>query len=487
MNFSLPVAMNTRPYLTLFGGRWLDYVVLAMAGYAVAATLLLNVRPLAALNGPAGVAASLATGLTLCALTYFSRSRIRNALNHAVTRAEALPIGVILAIGLALRLLWNVLFHAQPASDGATYVRLAQQLAAGGPYEAAGTRAYWPVGYPAYLAAWFRLLGDSRGVLLTSNLVLYLVAAVGVYLGGKNLAGARAGKTAALLFACWPNLIAMTATPEKEMLVTALLPWAFFWLLQILDGKAVSWRALASGLLLGYCILVQPSFQFLPLLAGVLILGYGSIRPRSIAAVMLLIAGAALVILPWSLRNYAIFDQFVLVSTNGGDNLYRANNPLATGGYTPRGEIDLSSLGEIEKDHEGKRLAGQWIAGHPAAFMALLVEKQIRFLGDDATGIYNTFKAGGAAHTPLFYLALKASANAWWIAFWLVFAAAATQNRESASMVPQTGRLPAWLWLYLFTLHSVFESTGKYHVPALWALCVLFAVLAATVRRTTKP
>lgn len=43
----------------------------------------------------------------------------------------------------------------------------------------------------------------------------------------------------------------------------------------------------------------------------------------------------------WTVRNCTIFGTLVIISTNGGDVFYRANNPLATGGFTPIGEKDL--------------------------------------------------------------------------------------------------------------------------------------------------
>jgi hypothetical protein len=36
-------------------------------------------------------------------------------------------------------------------------------------------------------------------------------------------------------------------------------------------------------------------------------------------------------------------------------------------------------------------------------------------------------------------------------------------------------RITVWCWLYLFAIHSVFESSGKYHIPMLWVLSVWIA------------
>jgi hypothetical protein len=47
--------------------------------------------------------------------------------------------------------------------------------------------------------------------------------------------------------------------------------------------------------------------------------------------------GTAIVVLPWTIRNYVQFNKFILVSNNGGVNFWMGNNPNAYGGfYFPR-------------------------------------------------------------------------------------------------------------------------------------------------------
>ena len=46
-------------------------------------------------------------------------------------------------------------------------------------------------------------------------------------------------------------------------------------------------------------------------------------------------AAIAATIAPWSIRNNAVFGEFVLLSTNGGPNLWMGNNPDSTGFYMP--------------------------------------------------------------------------------------------------------------------------------------------------------
>lgn len=465
-----------RALRAIIDGAWLDVVLLALAALAWFATPLLALRllgvgdePLRAALASLGVPVFVVVTLLIARWLPQRGAALRDGL-------QALPLWSIVLAGLALRLVWMGVFPAEPGSDGATYLELAHKLAAGEAYETAGTRAYWPPGYPFFLAAWITVFGTAKGVWLASNLVLYGVAIGGIARLTALLAAAPADKLAALLFALWPNLVAHAATPEKEMLVVALLPWACWVVVRFLQRGGPVWSLTIAGGLLGAAILVQPSLQLLaPSMALLLVL---ALQPwwRGIVPGVLLVAGAALVIAPWTVRNHQVFGTVVVLSTNGGSNLYRANNPLATGGYTKRGEVDLSALDELAQDREGKRLGAEWIRANPGPFARLAVEKQIRFLGDDAGGVYNTLKVGRASADPLVFAGLKGAANAWWLAIWSVLAAAVIARARSGVPLPRHARLPIWLWLYLQGIHGVFESTGKYHVPVEWVLPVMAGV-----------
>jgi hypothetical protein len=382
----------------------------------------------------------------------------------------------ILLLGIALRFIWAISTQAPPSSDGATYLSLANGLLNDSNYNISGTRAYWPPGYPAFLAIWIYLLPSSVAVPL-SQIALFVVGALGVFQLTKKIAGNRAANVATFLFAVWPNLVALVATPEKEALILALLPWVMHWSLSTSANKV-----LQAGILLGSAVLVQPSLQLLiPAIAVLLMLrsGMGSF-PKS----MLLLIGAITVISPWSFRNFIVFGEFKLVSTNGGDNLYRANNKLATGGYAERGEIDLSFLGELEKDRMGKELAIQWITQNPVDFAYLAVEKQIRFMGDDAAAVYSTFRSDGYKRNNNLYIPLKLFANIWWLLVWLCLAALILSGRK----LECDTRIIVWGWIYLFALHSIFESASKYHIPMIWVLCIVLGSLyAAEAKRGEKP
>lgn len=455
----------------LLDARWLAWTLVFFAGTAWIGSAVVLGRGLTAISNAQAAALACVAAVCLAAtIVIATRSVPRVGALAARLGASDRWLLAVIAAGLALRLAWILAFDAQPTSDGLTYLGLAKKLAAGQPYYTAGTLSFWPPGYAMFLSAFLRVMGASLAVPL-SQLLLFVVASIGLYRLTARISSSKAALIAVGLFCLWPNLITHCATPEKETLVATLLIWAVL-------GATGERRAgaLLAGLLLGAVALVQPSTLLLiPAMAALLLMRRSG---RALLPITLLLLGAALVIAPWTYRNYQVFGGFKLVSTNGGSNLYRANNPLANGGYTLVGEVDLSALSELDSDKAGKALAIRWIKENPLPFLALMVEKQVRFMGDDAAGVYTTFQSERESRPHVLYFALKMMSNLWWLAAWAAIAVLVVAGARlgKASFL-------AWGWIYLFALHSVFESAGKYHVPILWIPCVMLGVLLADAGR----
>lgn len=461
MKPEFPSSANDR----VLAWRPLAVLLLLFGVYAWASTSVLLARSVLTL----GLGSQL--GIALAAMvSMYMLARLFSGPMGLWLRLPNLPerhaLGIALALGVSLRLCWVLAFHPAPASDGLTYLFLAKQVVAGNGLALPGALAFWPPGYAIFLAP-FLLASSAIVAVPLSQILLFVVAAIGVYRLTRQLASPTAAALSVFLFALWPNLVAICATPEKEMLSTTLLVWS---VIAILSNRAP--HIFLGGILLGYAALVQPSTQLLiPAAMLLLLVRWGRSRWFLVPLVLL---GAAIVVGPWSARNFAALGEFKLISTNGGDVLYRANNGLATGGYTEAGEVDLSALPELVRDKAGKTLAIAWIREHPARFSALAIEKQILFMGDDAYGIYSTFRAQGGGRDVRMYAVLKLVSNLWWLCAWLAIAILTWQRVALGNVA-----FLIWGWLYFFGLHSVFESGGKYHVPSLWIMCIILGVLAS--------
>jgi hypothetical protein len=469
---SKPIALSRRAAeptvraLLIYAGvmAWFAVPVLTVRSLAPGSTLLPWI---------AGATAS----LSLVALLWTFRASVASRYTSLLKAISLIPerswVAVCLTTGILIRLVWIAAFPGSPVSDGATYVGLARKLIAGEPYLAGGTLAYWPPGYPLFLVPWLVLIPLERVAIVTANLLLFVAGALGVRSLAQRVSDDGSMRVALALFVVWPNLAFQAGMPEKEQVLVALLPWIVS-LAVLKNSDVLPFRkCLLGGLLLGMATLVQPALQLFP----AVLLGYWLICSRSFTAslrmLVFTVLGMAIVIGPWTLRNYRIFDQFVLVSTNGGFGVYGANNPEATGGYLERWPEDLMRMPELEADREGKRRAAAWIVANPARFLNLAFEKNILFMGDDATGAYQTLKRGKGSHSEMTYAAAKAGSNLFWLAIWalllwglLANGAGRKRNDPAVLIVPLA-------FLYFLLLHSIVESSGKYHVLTIGVLSVL--------------
>lgn len=447
-----------------------------------------------AMPGREGLGTALSLGVAALAAVFLWKARepLLARLEPAAARLAVVPRGRwlagVLLLGLALRLAWVLAFPVdRQTSDAGTYFDLGAQLARGEAYvtPVSGTRAEWPPGLPFLLALTFQLVGIGNLAVILLNLALFAATLLTVDALARRLAGKGPARLATLLFALWPNLIASTGIANKEGVAALALTLSF--LLHVIGQRSPGRRWLAwsgAGLALGVAVLTQPALLLLPA-AFVMadLLGQVPLR-HAIPAWGLLVAGMALVIAPWMLRNEQVLGRPVL-TTNGGSVFYRANNPHATGGWIEHGERRLDHLGELEASDAGYRLGIAWIRENPDDFLALAVRKQILFLGDDAIGVYETLKRGLGREGPL-YAVLKLLASGWWWCLWLLILLGL--SRWWPRGPDRDGRIPAGLlllllaFLYTWAIDSVFESGSRHHVP----LAGVVAVLAALVGRSER-
>ena len=382
----------------------------------------------------------------------------------------------IVVIGLLLRLAYIVVFPAQPSSDEAVFIRLANQFAATGQFGSPGAWSFWPPGYPLFLTPIIGFLDADLLIIRLLNLVFFVMAAKLVFDLGVRWHSISAALAATLLLALWPNYIASVVLPSKEAMLIVLLLLA----LRVYPGRQQRsgngvWRALGTGLILGFATLVQPALQLVFLAFLFTEILHSTHLRLGLVRVMVLAVGMFLVLLPWTARNYVVHEEFVLLTTNGGVIMNMTNQDGAPGHWYREGAVELDHLSELEANREGFRRAKQWIAENPAQFLGLAFRKQVLWLGDDSISIYASLSAGLGIQGTV-YVLTKLFGNAYWALIWLVvlaslmaFGRTAVQQRLAGTEVT----LMLFLFFYMLSVHSVLESGSKYHVLLIGVIALL--------------
>lgn len=389
-------------------------------------------------------------------------------------------IPALFAIALGLRLALMLTLPQQPFSDAAYYVDRAIELAAGAGYRDGGVAtAFWPVGYPALLAATMTLFGPSlAGPMLLNLAATAAVLALILWFGRRVAGGERSARIAALLYALYPAHIAYAGAALSETSYTAILMLGF----ALLIARRDRWRGLlAAGLLFGVATLMRPQTLLFPFGALVVMtFVYRDFQWRAVRAAAIVALAMAATILPWSLRNQAALGEFVLVSTNGGVALYAGANADATGDHFAMGwergplwratgvPFNERVARQAELDRRFRALAREWIAENPLRYAALGLRKAVLLWRKDSDAFWGLKYSYPQWERPL--TALQWLNQAYYmlllgLALPCFFAAARALFAGGARAQPLALLLCAPLFVTM--LAFVFTGQVRYHYPAM--------------------
>jgi dolichyl-phosphate-mannose-protein mannosyltransferase len=316
-------------------------------------------------------------------------------------RARRLVVAAV-AIALLLRLTFAFGYWvSKPLThDEREYLALARSLTLGKgftydlPLESGATPRFGRApGYPVFLA----LVGGGRGELAATppqvKLAQSIVGSIGVWLIGaiaRRAAGPRAAVAAAWLSAVYPPLVWICAYVFSEALFSTLALAAVLLLNVSLDRASAAdgtftrsmWRrGNVAGLMTGVAMLVRPAMSFFVPVAAVWL-----IAKRRAALAALLVAGALVVVGPWTLRNVHVYNRLVFIASEGGVTFWTGNHPRATGegDMAANPDIKISEI-DFRRRHPGLsqeeleplyyREAIAYIAAHPMWWAKLLVKK----------------------------------------------------------------------------------------------------------------
>ena len=246
--------------------------------------------------------------------------------------------------------------------------------------------------YAWFLAAAFSMPGDD---LLGARLLQALLASLaGVLLA--DVSARRFGRTAAwstgiLTATAWPLLLF-----GRELLIVSVAFFLVAWLLWLVDRSRPGdppWRWLLLGVVTGLGALARPNLlALLPVVVGVAFLAGPA---RRLLRTALVLAGCALIVLPIGARNQRVSGDFVLLSYQGGLNLWIGNNPEADGlsavlpGFSSWRNEDVEAhlrretgrpVGPREQDAYFRKLALDFFRTSPGAAIGGLLRKTYFFL-----------------------------------------------------------------------------------------------------------
>ncbi len=221
-------------------------------------------------------------------------------------------------------------------ADPDEYRRLAENVLEHGVFGSGRVpTAYRPPAYPLLLVPCVAL-GPAARVAIGALHVALGIATVGLTLVLARRAGMSdvPATLAAALVALDPILLAQSAQVMSET-PAALLAVLAVVLLDRCSRQPSVKNAFPAGVALGALVLCRPALLAFPLLAVLLLPWFASpagergrtkLRGRSLRALAGVVAGLALVVGPWVVRNHAVVGRPTAATTHGGYTLLLSNN-----------------------------------------------------------------------------------------------------------------------------------------------------------------
>ena len=449
-------------------------------------------------------------------------------LHKAMWHKHFVPICLVAAF--LIRIVWISLLQVQPVSDMRWYYERGMDFAAGKGYSVSASTywpenlppaaliadneystqrrptAYWPVGYPAFLGLLFAIFGPSVLVAKVANVFLYTgILCLAYSIARKMFNSELNGRITLLILSLYPNHIAYSSLLATEILFLFLLLLAIA-LLTLFSARL--WMLLASGGVFGLACLVKPQAIFVPaVIFAVSVLAAGGRqellkqlvrhhrdyyipRPRSwrlnrdyqdhfdgaLACCVIVYIALGLTILPWIVRNYYVFNDFVFISNNGGINLLVGNNPYASGAYGHHEQI-ASMLSDVknerERDMRAHSIAVDYAVSHAWDAFRLWPRKLWYLYSKDVEGISwneNGMDISEGSVGQSIMLTLKAIAQLYYMfivaVFVLFFISRLHQHRKKATNgpVPMFG---LWIGLYFTLLCLLTFGDSRFHFPVM--------------------
>jgi 4-amino-4-deoxy-L-arabinose transferase-like glycosyltransferase len=318
-----------------------------------------------------------------------------------------LAASAIALLGTVLRVIWaetHGLITTGIVTDQRFYHGVANSLAHGAGYVIPGTdvpTADKPPLYPLLLAAVSVIGPDGThahrmvGPLLGGATILVLA------LLARRLGGDRIGIIAAALLALDVQLWVIDSQILSEVLYGLLLALVLLAAYRVREHPTPL-AGLLLGVALGLAALTRPEAVVIAVLLGIMLLW--THRRTAVVPVALAAVACVMVIAPWAIRNWIVFDQPVFLSQQSAENLAGANcaatyygrdlgswrydclRPRRRGQDEPRWAASLRSDGlDYIEDHVGRvpvvvaaRLSRTWGVRAPSAGFGFTHREAVR-------------------------------------------------------------------------------------------------------------
>jgi hypothetical protein len=177
--------------------------------------------------------------------------------------------------------------------------------------------------------------------------------------------GEKTGLIAASIASIYPFFVFWTGAVITETLFVFLYAVGALSVLYYLRKGKVVWNIL-GGLIFGYAALTRPVGLTMPVFVFFSFWLFSRDIKKAVTGILIFSAFFAMVILPWTLRNYVVFKKVIPVATGSGVNLLNGINSVVLNDPRQVGEVlykglpeylNLEQTDEATKDRQAGAIA----------------------------------------------------------------------------------------------------------------------------------
>ncbi|MCE1165642.1 MAG: glycosyltransferase family 39 protein [Bacteroidetes bacterium] len=327
--------------------------------------------------------------------------------NISLDRKDKRNIALILAAALIIKLILAFTLSADLRSDSLDYHKLAISMVKAGEYSLDGKpTASSTIGYPLFIAGVYALAGADQLSVRIAQSILEIFTGIMFFIFCLKYFDIKKSIIALAVFSFFPSNILYSQTLLSEALfgLLALVILYYFY------GGKIDGKIFFIGMITGYAFLVRTSFMFSILVFPLALFvynrnyfeGYKSKRiKRAVQYTVYFFAGAAIVVLPWLIRNKIVLNTFS-TGTHGGSTFWSGSNPDATGTWYHKIE-DTNPIfniqDEAERDKAFYKAGMDYAIKNPHKFAVLGVKKLVYFFSSERMALLYFTPGEGRART----------------------------------------------------------------------------------------
>lgn len=220
------------------------------------------------------------------------------------------------------------------------------------------------------------------------NLCTALISLVGIYFLTGKMFEELVARWALILASVYPVFVYAVTTFGGAVYYHAVAVVGLLSIYELLRRRTLL-ASIVAGIMSGVWMYFRPEMAFLSFFIALFL--WKKVGRRFAMMYFFLVVLCAI---PWTLRNYLVYDAFIPLTTNSWLNVWRGNNLETTGGswnHTQRGNwydenilrqlksIPQTKHMEIDISHVYRDAALRYLKEHPAHAVGLFLKKYLMF------------------------------------------------------------------------------------------------------------